>query len=98
MTEFEDPESNSSSEMDEYESDDELGDSFAVHSKPTNRSAGKSVGRESNGSKSSTRKGGKQAPSCLEVRDYMDLMDRELSRTAVGQSFVREGDEYDEVG
>lgn|SRR6218665_1359896 len=87
--------------MDEYESDDELGDSYAMRYKQkpgSGRPSGaKSAGYGGGGGKAPTRKGGKEAPTRLEVRDFMDLMDRELAHTAVGQSFTREGDEYEEV-
>lgn len=90
--------------MDEYESDDELGDSYAMRSKqkpgsgrPSGPKSAGYGGEGGGGGKAPTRKGGKEAPTRLEVRDFMDLMDRELAHTAVGQSFTREGDEYEEV-
>lgn len=90
--------------MDEYESDDELGDSYAMRSKqkpgsgrPSGPKSAGYGGGGGGGGKAPTRKGGKEAPTRLEVRDFMDLMDRELAHTAVGQSFTREGDEYEEV-
>lgn len=86
--------------MDEYESDDELGDSYAMRCKQKpglGRPSGAKSGGGGGGGKAPTRKGGKEAPTRLEVRDFMDLMDRELAPTAVGQSFTRDGDEYEEV-
>jgi len=138
IAEFEDADSASSSDMDEYESEDELGDMFfsprnQKHKKPqpakTSSAAGKSKPKsrstpstasskpqtakppvaskptmKSSSTKPSaaaaTAAGVKPGPtaksddvgSFLGMKEYMEAMDRELAKTTVGKSFVRDGD------
>ena len=155
VVEFEDEDGASSSDMDEYESEDELGDMFCSprsqkHKKPQpTKTAGaekpKAKPRKTASSAASSEpkpprppvaptSGSKPQPnkppvakkpvkssisvmkpsvtagatdsvkpgatsrsddvgSFLGMKEYMDAMDRELAKTTVGQSFVREGDE-----
>jgi len=135
LVEFEDDAgSASSSDMDEYESEDELGDMCCSprsqkHKKPppamtapSSKSKAKPPSMESKPQSSkppvarkpaasssktfseSTATGASVKPdravksdndvgSFLGMKEYMDAMDRELAKTTVGKSFVREGDE-----
>jgi len=136
LAEFEDEDGASSSDMDEYDSEDELGDMGcsprSQNKKPQSAqtsAAGKSKAKPrktaptasskpqpakppvpSKPPKSSVTKPSasigatdraKPSPamrsddigSFLGMREYMDAMDRELTRTTIGKSFVREGDE-----
>jgi len=153
VVEFEDEDGASSSDMDEYESEDELGDMFCSprsqkHKKPQptktagaekpkvkpRKTASSTASSEpqltrppvspASGSKPQPNKppvakkpvkssisvmkpsvtaGASDKPrttsrsddvgSFLGMKEYMDAMDRELAKTTVGQSFVREGDE-----
>jgi len=135
VVEFEDGESASSSDMDEYESEDELGDMFCSprggqkHKKPvpakTSKAKSQSTASKPQPSKpqlpkppvaskpglsagakfsssaatAASTKPGRVAPAVEDVgnflglKEYMDAMDRELAKTTVGKSFVRDGDE-----
>ena len=139
LVEFDDEDGASSSDMDEYESEDELGDMFCsprnlkhkkpqpaktsgqikpktkphktaattttsskpqqakppVASKPVKSSIAKpstSAGTTDSVKPSRTTRSD-DVGSFLGMKEYMDAMDRELARTTVGKSFVREGDE-----
>ena len=155
VVEFEDEDGGSSSDMDEYESEDELGDMFcsprsqkqkkpqtaktaaagppiakprktasstasakpqptrpplaptssakpqpnkpAVAKKPVKSSISVVKPSAVAGARDSVKPGATSRPddigSFLGMKEYMDAMDRELAKTTVGQSFVREGDE-----
>jgi len=93
MFDFEDDRvSDSSSEMDEYESEEELddtpGSTARLRHKPASRrpaptahhTAGKTQGKD-------------DAGKYHDMQEYIEAMDLELSRTTIGKSFVREGDE-----
>ena len=149
VVEFEDADSASSSDMDEYESEDELGDMFCSprsqkHKKPQpakTSGAGNSQSKPRNTAATTSSKPRRDKPpvaskplkppvaskpvkspttatkpsmsaattasmkhspasaatsddvgSFLGMKEYMDAMDRELARTTVGKSFVRDGD------
>jgi len=102
VAEFDDPDSASSSDMDEYESEEELGDAYpSARHKPS----GKSSSTEKTTSAKSTAKpkpassAGKQGAAkknddvggFLGMQDYMSAMDRELAKTSIGKSFVQHG-------
>lgn len=111
ISEFEDTDSASSSDMDEYESEEEFGDGY-----PSSRSksASKTCKPAKNGKAAAATGTGKQ-PSVgkakpvlptkpavkskqdntgkyLGMEEYMQAMDRELAKTTIGKSFVKEGD------
>ena len=78
ISDFDDGHSNSSSDMDEYGSEDDLPDSLSPGS-PV-----KSLGQP-------TKKGKKAEEDFLGMKDYMDAMDRELAKTTISQSFETRG-------
>ena len=86
IAEYEDPHSNSSSDMDEYGSDDDLDEPSLSPPTParTVRPAPVPVPAPTPGRPS------EPVGEFLQIQDYMELMDRELSTTKVGQSFERE--------
>lgn len=73
LSEFEDDRSDTSSDMDEYGSEDDM-NSLSPGS-PVKPMAG-------------TKKGAPE--DFLGMKEYMDLMDRELAKTSIGQSFERQ--------
>jgi len=118
--------------MDEYESEDELGDMFCsprrqkhtakplpaktssgskakakpqstaskpqsskppVASKPTLSASTKSSASAASAKPHRAAKSNDDVGSFLGMKEYMDAMDRELAKTTVGKSFVRDGDE-----
>jgi len=92
--------------MDEYDSEDELGDAPGSSTRPK-----KSTPKPATVSspvkhvhKSPVKQPGVKAKpkvddagKYLDMKDYLDAMDRELSSTTIGKSFVREGDNVDKV-
>ena len=80
LPDFDDSDEASSSELSEYGSEDELDD---YSSKPK-KSTGKS-GSVTNHMPMSQ----DHAEDLLGMKDYMDLMDRELANTTIGQSFEK---------
>jgi hypothetical protein len=89
--------------MDEYESEEELGDAYpSSHSKqsvPSHGTRKATHSKTSAGPKVSYAGGKKGVPKrddaagdFLGMRDYMDAMDRELAKTSIGKSFVKQGD------
>lgn len=92
----EDPHSNSSSEMDEYESEEELGDTPGSKTSLRHKPAAPRSSAKENSSGSKHNGGGERGGKGrgpMDMKDYIEAMDFELSKTTIGKSFVRVGDE-----
>ena len=80
LSDFDDSDEASSSDLSEYGSEDELDDYSSKPKKPTSKSGSPTKPATTSPD---------QAGDLLGMKDYMDMMDRELANTTIGQSFEK---------